>query len=135
MKRLRTKNSLPFSFFFKISWLEEKKLPSQAFPSKSEWLRIAAVSKSTVFGISVVKTTAQTRVWTTPSYRKPRDCIFQCLRMHYASQNEAKWVLFDSPSIQTNQSLSLKHILLSEKVSMTERINNLYVRSQSLLCD
>lgn len=77
----------PFPFCQEISRAEEKKFPSQAFPSKSEWLRITPVSER-VFGISVVKTTAQTRVWTTPSYRKPRDCIFQCLRVNYASKPE-----------------------------------------------
>lgn len=128
--------SLPLFLYFKRS-LDQKNKSFQVklFPSKREWLRITAVSESTVFGIRVVKTTAQTRVWTTPSYRKPRDCIFQCLRMNYASQNEAKWVVFDSPSIQTNQPLSLKHILLSEKVSMTERRKNVYVRFQSLSHD
>lgn len=60
MERLRIKNSFPFFFFFsqEISWVEEKKLPSQAFPSKSEWLRITGISENTVFGIGVVKTTA-----------------------------------------------------------------------------
>lgn len=111
----------PFPFFQYISWVEEKKLPSKAYPSKSEWLRITAVWESTVFGINVVKTTAQTRVWATPSYRKPRDCISQCLRMSYASQNEAKWLVFDSPCIQTNQYISLKYILLSEKVPMKKK--------------
>lgn len=101
-EEIRITNSFPTFFFSAYILIRREKSSMLSFSHTTladrEWLSFSSFRKLP-FCIGVDKTTAQSHVWTTPSYRKPSYYTFTCLCKNYVSLNEAKCAVCDSPCV------------------------------------